>query len=84
VDKFTLSDGRKSLAPRETNLDRKNMIDVRRYRVFSTSVGVQPRDVRRSPTSSPGETPKRKNAREAVGEDISSWIALEIFNIAQT
>ena len=47
------------------------------------AVGIQPRDVRRTPTSSP-ETPKR-NAREAVvGEEISSWIASEIFNIAKT
>ena len=78
----TLSDDQESVRPQKLILERKNTIDVKRHRVFSTSVEVQLRDVRRTPTSSP-ETPKR-NARQAiVGDEISSWIASEIFNIAK-
>lgn len=78
----TFSDDQESVKPQKMTLERKNTIDVRRYRVYSTSVGVQPRDIRRTPTSS-SETLKRNARQGIVCDEISSWIASEIFNIAK-
>lgn len=67
------------------SFERKNTVDMKRHQVFSTSVDVQPREFRRAPSSSGGsETPKQV-ARECAGaQEVSSWIASEIFCIAKT
>jgi hypothetical protein len=68
----------------KSSLERKNTVDVKRHRVFSTRVGVQPRDVRRTLSTRKEKRRSKKCGREDTGEEVSSWIASEIFSIAKT
>jgi hypothetical protein len=69
----------------ERSLERKNTINVKQHRVFSTSVVIHPRDVKSAtPPQIKEEVKPRRTGREGVGEEqSSSWIASEIFSIAQ-
>ena len=59
---------------------------MKRHRVFSTSVSVQPREIKRKSVA--GKKNRRRRSKrdggEDMGEDVSSWIASEIFSIAKT
>jgi hypothetical protein len=83
IVKFTMSpqDDTKS----DRSLERKNTINVKRHRVFSTSVDIQSRDVKPATPPTVKEDVKRAKAgRTDLGdEQSSSWIASEIFSIAQ-
>ena len=72
---FTLKDS-------PDGLERKNTIDIKRHRVFSTTVDVHPRDLQR--TSSKTDKKSTEKRREVSQEEISSWIASEIYTIAKT
>jgi hypothetical protein len=77
VVKYTLFAEESSPSP----LQRKNTIDVKRHRVFSTTVDVQPR---RSPSVKSNSAPKLKLPEmDSFREEVSSWIASEIFDIAK-
>jgi hypothetical protein len=69
----------------ERSLERKNTINVKQHRVFSTSVVVHPRDAKSTtPPQIKEEVKRRRKGRDAVAEEqSSSWIASEIFSIAK-
>jgi hypothetical protein len=69
----------------ERSLERKNTINVKQHRVFSTSVVIHPRDSKSAtPPQIKEEIKRKRKGREGVAEEQpSSWIASEIFIIAQ-
>jgi hypothetical protein len=83
IVKFTMSPECDTKSQR--SLERKNTINVKRHRVFSTSVDIHPRDVKPATPSQVKEDVIRTTVgRKGVGdEQSSSWIASEIFGIAQ-
>ena len=77
-----------SLIPESTkskpSLETRNTVDVKRFRVFSTSVSVQAREFKRKSAFQEKKKRASKTAsRDLLGEE-ASWIASEIFSIAKT
>lgn len=88
VVRFTLF--AESRTPRKTNT-----VDTKRHRVYSTTVDVQPRDTRSSPSSREPTPPVQEEmetqtlqasdekTNDFPREEISSWLGSEIFSIAK-
>jgi len=89
VVRFTLF-AEQSRTPRKTNT-----VDTKRHRVYSTTVDVQPRDIRSSPSSREATPPVQEEmetqtlqasdekTNDLSREEISSWLGSEIFSIAK-
>lgn len=61
----------------DIGLEKRNTINVKRYRVFSTTV-----DIHQKKPTEPERVETQRLGREAREEAPSSWIASEIFNTA--
>jgi hypothetical protein len=65
-------------------LERKNTIDIKRHRIFSTTVEIRPRGPGPSAMAKEERKEKRKSlgVRDILEDPRTSWIASEIFTIA--
>jgi hypothetical protein len=70
-----------TLAAETNGPEQRNTLNVRRHRVFSTSVESHPREVR--PVIARNKEGSGEPREDGVAEEPSSWIAAEIFGIAK-